>query len=157
MSRAYPESLLRFVSRFDGGEYWLAHEDLEELWLDDRKDLYKGLIQAAAALLHAQRGNWRGAASKARHATGNLTRSESSVFEIEPILARLGTLIAEADSLAAVEAGIDDDAFARVRFDLAPWFAGADSVPPLEREELPYRVRRYDRGYRVGRDPRRRD
>ena len=60
-SDEHPAQILRYVARFDRREYWLAHEELEELWLIDRRDFFKGLIQVAAAFLHVERQNWRGA------------------------------------------------------------------------------------------------
>jgi hypothetical protein len=49
---------------FNDGEYWLAHEALETVWrsiIDDgERRVWQGLIQAAAALLHRQRGNRHG-------------------------------------------------------------------------------------------------
>ena len=49
---------------FNAGEYWLAHEALETVWRSIISDgdaaaarVWQGLIQAAAALLHQQRGN----------------------------------------------------------------------------------------------------
>ncbi len=50
---------------FNSGEFWLAHEALETLWRSiiresDEARVWQGLIQAAAALLHRQRGNRHG-------------------------------------------------------------------------------------------------
>src|SRR5206468_8851581 len=48
-------------SLFNTRDYWLAHEALETLWrsiIKERPDearVWQGLIQAAAALLHAQK------------------------------------------------------------------------------------------------------
>jgi predicted metal-dependent hydrolase len=49
---------------FNNGEYWLAHEALETVWRsiikEDEARVFQGLIQAAAALLHRDRGNRHG-------------------------------------------------------------------------------------------------
>ncbi len=48
---------------FDGGEYFEAHEEWEELWNladGERHNFLQGLIQIAAALHHAQKGNFKG-------------------------------------------------------------------------------------------------
>jgi len=49
---------------FNAGEYWLAHEALETVWRSiisaDEARVLQGVIQAAAALLHRQRGNRHG-------------------------------------------------------------------------------------------------
>src|SRR2546426_12764466 len=54
---------------FNAGEYWLAHEALETVWRSIIGDgdeaaarVWQGLIQAAAALLHQERGNRHGVA-----------------------------------------------------------------------------------------------
>jgi len=54
---------------FNAGEYWLAHEALETVWRSIISDgdqvaarVWQGLIQAAAALLHRERGNRHGVA-----------------------------------------------------------------------------------------------
>jgi len=59
---------------FNAGEYWLAHEALETVWRSIIGDgdeaaarVWQGLIQAAAALLHQERGN--------RHGVGRRSRS----------------------------------------------------------------------------------
>ena len=49
---------------FNGAEFWLAHEALETVWRsiikEDEARVWQGLIQAAAALLHRERGNRHG-------------------------------------------------------------------------------------------------
>lgn len=51
------------VRLFNAGHYWHAHEQWELCWRQSAQtdaEFYKGLIQAAAALVHWQRGNPRG-------------------------------------------------------------------------------------------------
>jgi uncharacterized protein len=51
------------IALFNTSEYWHAHEAWESCWLaaqEPERTLYKGLIQTAAALVHAQRNNPRG-------------------------------------------------------------------------------------------------
>lgn len=57
--------LARGIDLFNAGEYEDAHEEFEMLWLSTQgpdSDFYKGLVQAAIALHHFQRGNLEGAA-----------------------------------------------------------------------------------------------
>ena len=57
------------------GRFFEAHEIMEEYWIGYRgndRDFFKGLIQAAAALHHAARGNPAGAARVARRARAYL-------------------------------------------------------------------------------------
>lgn len=61
-----PQLLLKGVRLFNAGEYFECHEELEELWLAERgavRELYQGVLQIGVALLHRQRGNFKGAIS----------------------------------------------------------------------------------------------
>jgi uncharacterized protein len=54
---------LEGVRLFNEGHYWHAHEQWEVCWLAARepeRTFYKGVIQAAAALVHWQKQNPRG-------------------------------------------------------------------------------------------------
>ena len=56
--------LVRAAELFDAGEYYAAHEVLDEVWEQappDEQDFFKGLIQACIALHHHQQGNPDGA------------------------------------------------------------------------------------------------
>jgi hypothetical protein len=67
----------RGVALFNGVRYWHAHEAWETLWRaaeEEDRDLYQGLIQVAAGLLHLQRRNARGARSKLREGLERLER-----------------------------------------------------------------------------------
>jgi len=49
---------------FNAGEYFEAHEALENAWNDEPgevRDLYRGILQIAVAYLHITRGNYNGA------------------------------------------------------------------------------------------------
>ena len=54
------------IELFNAGRFFDCHEVWEEVWKRARggeKVFYQGMIQAAVAILHAERGNWRGARS----------------------------------------------------------------------------------------------
>lgn len=57
----------RAVALFNRGEYWEAHEAIEAIWRsvpdEDEARVLQGVIQAAAALLHRERGNRHGVAA----------------------------------------------------------------------------------------------
>jgi len=58
------DAVAAFFAAFDAGDFFGAHEILEEFWVTYRggdRDFYKGLIQAAVALHHARAGNTVGA------------------------------------------------------------------------------------------------
>ena len=51
------------VLLFDAGRHWHAHEAWEHAWHrapNEERDFFRGLIHAAAALVHHQRGNRTG-------------------------------------------------------------------------------------------------
>jgi len=65
-SRAKAEYFQKGIDLFNRGEYFACHEVWEEAWkrsTGEEKLFHQGLIQAAVAILHAERGNFDGAAS----------------------------------------------------------------------------------------------
>jgi predicted metal-dependent hydrolase len=69
------DSFERGVALFNRGDFFACHEVWEELWLRStgaEKIFYQGLIQTAVAILHAERGNSRGASSTWRKAHAKL-------------------------------------------------------------------------------------
>ncbi len=49
---------------FNAGEYWLAHEALEEAWKEENgtiRELYRAILQTAVVYLHVTRANYNGA------------------------------------------------------------------------------------------------
>jgi hypothetical protein len=55
---------LRGIVHFNRREFFEAHEVWEAIWMEsrrDRADFFKGLIQAAVAILHFSNGNLSGA------------------------------------------------------------------------------------------------
>lgn len=141
--------LARFISRFDRGEYWSAHEELEPAWLRDRRPELQGLIQLAAAWLHAERGNRAGALSKARSAIRLL--GKTAAIEGLPL-----TKVREATTalIATLESSGDVTVPILPPVRLGDLVDASVALPELEPERLPDRVRRHSEGYRIGRDPR---
>lgn len=55
---------LQGLEEFNRGEYFEAHEYLEDAWNEDEseaRELYRAILQVAVAYLQIQRGNYRGA------------------------------------------------------------------------------------------------
>jgi len=60
----YPAEYLRGIELFNNEEYFESHEAWEDIWVTTTgrvRTFYQGLIQAAVALCHYERGNLRGA------------------------------------------------------------------------------------------------
>ncbi len=142
-SGAHPEQVLRFVARFDRGDYWLAHEELEDLWLEDRSDLYKGLIQVAAAFVHVDRNNWNGAAKMFASALGLLDGypPRKQGFDLESIRQCTNLALNHVEVLRRTGSRRFDES---LRFQMESLFAGCVAEVIVEEVELPYRVRRHE-------------
>lgn len=59
-----PPHLVEGIRLFRAGKYFLAHETLEEYWVDApaaERSFYQGLIQLSTGMHHAGRGNPTGA------------------------------------------------------------------------------------------------
>ena len=75
---------------FNAGEFWLAHEALETIWRSIIKEspearVWQGLIQAAAALLHRQRGNRHGIVRLGAAALEKLAGPQLPEVELETV------------------------------------------------------------------------
>ena len=78
---------------FNAREYWLAHEALETVWRsiieEDERRVWQGLIQAAAALLHRQRGNRHGIVVVGAAALEKLAGPQHPSLEFETVQFRV--------------------------------------------------------------------
>ena len=112
-------TLYRARDLFNTREYWLAHEALETVWRSiindgdaDAARVWQGLIQAAAALLHFERGNRHGvevvgAAAQAKLAGPGRPDVE---FETERFRAQLARALAGEGDPPRLEFRTDDRA-----------------------------------------------
>jgi len=78
--------------RFNARAYWAAHEALETVWRsiirEDEAAVWQGLIQAAAALLHRERGNRHGVEVVGRAALEKLAGPQRADVEFETVTFR---------------------------------------------------------------------
>ncbi len=85
---------------FNAREFWLAHEALETVWRSiieaQERRVWQGLIQAAAALLHRERGNRHGVVSVGAAALAKLAGGQHPAveFDTERFRARLARALA---------------------------------------------------------------
>jgi uncharacterized protein len=86
-----PGNLVQACEEFNSGKYYECHETLEEIWQEEQgevRDLYKGLIQVAAAFVHISRGGFKGANRLLSTAVGYLApyRGTGAMgFDVEAI------------------------------------------------------------------------
>jgi predicted metal-dependent hydrolase len=77
VTRPHPDFFERGIDLFNQGRFFECHEAWEEIWKrsdGEVKLFYQGLIQAAVAILHAQRGNPEGARSLYEKASAKLAQ-----------------------------------------------------------------------------------
>ncbi len=76
----------RGVALYNAGKFWEAHEALEIVWRRSagaERSLWQGLIQAAAAMLHRERGNRHGLEAQGRAAVERLGARAPDAFPVE--------------------------------------------------------------------------
>lgn len=82
-----PAYARRAVELFNQGAYWEAHEALETIWrsVPDEAEarVLQGLIQAAAALRHQQRGNPHGVSAVGEAALEKLRGPQHPAVEFD--------------------------------------------------------------------------
>jgi len=87
-----PEAYLRGAELFNGGKFYECHEVWEEIWLKaegNEREFLHAMIQAAAALLHFQRGNPKGAQSVGSRAIERLDKLPAVMMWIDTRVFRL--------------------------------------------------------------------
>jgi hypothetical protein len=79
--------LERALDLFNSGAFWEAHEALEAVWrsIENEEEalVFQGLIQAAAALFHRDRGNRHGVEAVGAAALGKLGGPQRADVEFE--------------------------------------------------------------------------
>src|SRR3989442_451827 len=106
--------LIRARELFNAGDYWAAHEALETVWRsiisDDAAPAWQGLIQAAAALLHWQRGNRHGVGVVGGAALDKLSGPQRPGGEFETVhfRARLARALAREGDTPGLEFWSDE-------------------------------------------------
>lgn len=100
-----PGNLRQACEEFNSGLYFECHETLEEIWQEEQgpvRDLYKGLIQVAAAFVHIGRNNHFGANRLLTTALGYLEPYRASGamgFDVERICSESERVLAEVRAL----------------------------------------------------------
>ena len=65
-----------FADCWNSGDFFMAHEVLEGLWIRNRDEGLRGLIQLAVALHHIERGNLKGARTMIERARSRLSKPD---------------------------------------------------------------------------------
>jgi hypothetical protein len=76
------------VALYSAGRFWEAHEALEAVWRRSpptERAAWQGLIQAAAAMLHRERGNRHGLEAQGRAAIAKLSAPPPDGFPVETV------------------------------------------------------------------------
>ena len=95
---------MKGLELFNHQEYFECHEVIEDLWLetpeaDSLRDLYKGVIQAAAAIYQWDRGILTGARGLYRSAIGYLEKyqPETLGLNVKDLLGKMKEFCADLD------------------------------------------------------------
>jgi hypothetical protein len=96
---SYPEGYHKGIELFNSGQFWHAHEEWEQTWMaetGEARRFIQGLIQAAAALVHWQRGNPRGLQLNWNKARPKLVATPSPYWgvQLEPLIGAMDALVA---------------------------------------------------------------
>ena len=90
MSTYEPDSdffpkLIPGLKLFNSGHYWECHEILEDPWMEYRgmleQDIYWGIIQGAAVLVHVEKSNIQGAHGLLKKAKEKIIRCRGKVLD----------------------------------------------------------------------------
>src|SRR6185312_13732737 len=87
-----PGNMEQACAEFNAERFFECHESIEEIWQQETgpvRDLYKGLIQIAAAFVHISRANFVGADRLSRTGLGYLApyRAEGAMgFDVDAIM-----------------------------------------------------------------------
>ena len=102
-----PQPYLECVRLYHAGRHWHAHEALEDLWRatgdPERRRFYQGIIQLAAAFVHAECGNMRGVRRLLAKAAAKLEAVSSPCLGLD-VAALLQAMGGAADEARAAEA-----------------------------------------------------
>lgn len=104
MAGALPDLALRGIEEFNRGEFFEAHEYLEDAWRAETgriRYLYQGILQVGVGFYHWENGNWKGATSLLR---SGIERMEE--FEPETCGLDVSRLIRESERCLAELEGL---------------------------------------------------
>lgn len=107
VNEPFPQPYLECIRRFNAGSHWHAHEVLEDLWRDtgdpERRLFFQGVIQLAAAFVHAERGNMRGVRRLLAKAGAKLAAVPSPylALDLAALLEAMAAADREAQAVAA--------------------------------------------------------
>jgi len=105
---APPEELLQAIDEFNRGDWFEAHETLEELWVGTKgelRDFYQGMLQLAVALHHWRSGNFKGALTLLKGGGELLSRVEPVCLgvDVAGLRADAGEMLARLSALGEQE------------------------------------------------------
>lgn len=81
-----PDLVLKGIEEFNRGEFFEAHEYLEDAWREETgriRYLYQGILQVGVGFYHQENGNWRGATGLLRSGIDRLKEFEPEALGID--------------------------------------------------------------------------
>lgn len=91
VSRELPDLALKGIEEFNRGEFFEAHEYLEDAWRAETarvRYLYQGILQVGVGFYHQQNGNYNGAVGLLRNGIERLREfePETSGVDVEKLI-----------------------------------------------------------------------
>ena len=109
MHEPLPPPYLECIRLYNAGRHWHAHEALEDLWRattdPELRRFFQGIIQLAAAFVHAERGNMRGVQRLLAKSRAKLAASPSPclALDVTELLKAMALAAGEAQAVAAAD------------------------------------------------------
>ncbi|RKQ88716.1 DUF309 domain-containing protein [Brockia lithotrophica] len=132
-----PRPLREFFCLYAKGEYFDAHEVLEDFWLEEGRDpLLQALIQVAVAYYHYEAGNVAGSRALFTSALGYLERAEESRRRLRPLPSETPTTAPD-DARAPHPYGLRIPDIVRAISELLPHLPDVRRLPLEEVQKAP--------------------
>ncbi|MGH3088409.1 MAG: DUF309 domain-containing protein [Rubrobacteraceae bacterium] len=81
-----PPLVLEGIEKFNRGEFYECHEDLEDAWREETRQvryLYQGILQVGVGFHHQRNGNWKGATGLLRNGIQRLKDFEPETLGVD--------------------------------------------------------------------------
>jgi hypothetical protein len=130
-----PPLLIQGVQEFNGGQYFVCHETLEALWMQEPapvRELYQGILQVGVGLYKWQRNQYRGAVKLLRTGVEHLQPFVPACQGVDVV-----RLIADANRVREALVALGPEAMQQLDRRLIPkvrWASAPDRAQQAQKE-----------------------
>lgn len=109
-----PPLVLEGIAKFNRGEYYECHDDLEDAWREETRRvryLYQGILQVGVGFYHRRNGNWKGAVGLIKNGVERLRDFEPETMgvNVEKLVRESEDCLAEIEELGRERVGEFDE------------------------------------------------